>query len=49
VVDIAWLLMGTGMVIFIMGFVFMFDKTLLKAGLPLQNTEGSEELKKSKP
>jgi DHA3 family macrolide efflux protein-like MFS transporter len=32
VVAIEWLLIGTGAFIFLMGFVFMYDKTLLKAG-----------------
>lgn len=37
VVPIGWLLVGTGASVFLMGFVFMFDKTLLKAGAPMQN------------
>lgn len=32
VVAIDWLLIGTGAFLFLMGFVFVFDKTLLKAG-----------------
>ena len=36
-VDIGWILMGTGVFIFIMGFVFIFDKTLVKAGKQIQN------------
>ncbi|WP_077611345.1 MFS transporter [Clostridium sp. Marseille-P2415] len=32
VVSIDWLLIGTGAFLFLMGFVFVFDKTLLKAG-----------------
>jgi len=32
IVAIDWLLVGTGVVIFLMSYVFMFDKTLLKAG-----------------
>ena len=41
VVDIGWLLIGTGAFIFFMGFVFMFDKTLLKAGAPKQNIKNT--------
>ena len=38
VVDIGWLLLGTGAFIFLMGFVFMFDKALLEAGAPLDKS-----------
>lgn len=31
-VAVDWLLVGTGIVIFMMGFIFVLDKTLLKAG-----------------
>ena len=34
VMAIEWLLIGTGLFIFLMGFSFFFDKTLLKAGMP---------------
>jgi DHA3 family macrolide efflux protein-like MFS transporter len=40
VVAIDWLLIGTGAFVFLMGFVFAFDKTLLKAGSAIQNNEG---------
>lgn len=35
-VDIEWLLIISGAAMFMMGFVFVFDKTLLKAGAPAQ-------------
>lgn len=38
VVAIDWLLIGTGAVLFLLGFVFAFDKTLLKAGAPPEQT-----------
>ncbi|MDR0272000.1 MAG: MFS transporter [Clostridiales bacterium] len=38
-VDIRYILIGTGAAVFFMGFVFMFDKTLLKAGLPAEETK----------
>lgn len=38
-VAIDWLLIGTGFVIFLMGLVFTFDKTLLKAGMPAQQLQ----------
>jgi len=44
VVAIDWLLVGTGAVIFLMGFVFVFDKTLLKAGMPRQSVEDKREI-----
>jgi DHA3 family macrolide efflux protein-like MFS transporter len=42
-VAIDWLLIGTGAVIFLMGFVFMFDKVLLKAGTTTMNTAKNKE------
>jgi DHA3 family macrolide efflux protein-like MFS transporter len=39
-VAIDWLLIGTGGFIFLMGFMFVFDKTLLKAGMPAQTING---------
>ena len=33
-VAIDWLLIGTGLSMFLMGFIFIFDKTLLRAGEP---------------
>ncbi|MCL2004216.1 MAG: MFS transporter [Oscillospiraceae bacterium] len=43
VVDIGWLLIGTGAALFAMGFVFMLDKVLLQAGAPPPSTEGGAE------
>jgi len=43
VVAIDWLLIGTGAFIFFMGFAFMFDKTLLNAGAPVQSSEDKGE------
>ncbi|MCL2164819.1 MAG: MFS transporter [Oscillospiraceae bacterium] len=37
VVSIDWLLIGTGASLFLMSFVFLFDKTLLKAGAPMRS------------
>jgi DHA3 family macrolide efflux protein-like MFS transporter len=34
VVAIDWLLIGTGTVIFVLGFMFLFNKILLNAGAP---------------
>lgn len=42
-VPIDWLLIGTGIAIVAMGFVFILDKTLLKAGLPRQAEENEGE------
>ena len=36
IVAIDWILVGTGPVVFLMSYVFMFDKTLLKAGAHAQ-------------
>ena len=44
VVAIDWLLIGTGAVIFFMGFVFLLDKTLLKAGMSVENKTDCEGL-----
>ena len=38
-VAIDWLLIGTGAVVFLMFFIFIFDKTLLKAGAPVQESD----------
>jgi len=38
IVAIEWLLVGAGAVIVLMGFSFLFDKTLLTAGLASQST-----------
>jgi len=43
VVAIDWLLVGTGVSIFLMGFVFVFDKTLLKAGAPARQSADEGE------
>lgn len=43
VVAIDWLLIGTGAVVFLMGFIFMFDKVLLKAGMPVQGEQENGE------
>jgi len=42
-VDIGWLLIGTGAFLFLMGFVFVFDKTLLKAGASVQDSIDKDE------
>jgi DHA3 family macrolide efflux protein-like MFS transporter len=39
-VSINWLLIGTGVFVFFLGFIFMFDKTLLKAGAPKEMQNG---------
>ena len=44
VVAIGWLLIGTGAVIFFMGFVFLLDTTLLKAGMSDKNKTDCEGL-----
>ena len=36
IVAIDWLLVGTGALLFLMSYIFLFDKTLLKAGEPIQ-------------
>lgn len=38
IIEIDWMLIGTGLVTFLVGFVFIFDKALLKAG----NTKSTE-------
>lgn len=42
-VAIDWLLIGTGIFVAMMGFVFIFDKTLLKAGMPIPKADDGEE------
>ena len=39
VVDIGWLLVGSGASVFFMGFVFLLDRTLLKAGAPKEKSD----------
>ena len=41
VVDISWLLIGTGVFVFLMGFVFVIDKTLLESGGPKPAEDGA--------
>ena len=39
IIDIGWILVGTGIFIFLLGAVFIFDKTILKAGEPKETTQ----------
>ena len=38
IVNIDWLLIGTGFIIFLLSFIFFFDKTFLKAGIKIKRT-----------
>jgi DHA3 family macrolide efflux protein-like MFS transporter len=43
VIAIDWLLIGTGVFLFALGFVFLADKVLLQAGAPKEKTPGDGE------